>query len=131
MMSFGFTVLAIVCAALIVSVLAHETFVNRVLRWAPMQYVGRRSYGLYVYHAPLFIAFERLKVQGDATTGVWIIAAAVVASFAVAELSYRTIEAWARHWSARFRAKRGGFPSLVPRASGWRPEHESNVRPAP
>src|SRR6185436_9186944 len=52
MMSFGFTVLAIVCAGLIVSVLAGETFVNPVLRWGPFQYVGRRSYGLYVYHPP-------------------------------------------------------------------------------
>ena len=131
MMSFGFTILAFVCAALIVSVLAHETFVNRLLRWPPMQYVGRRSYGLYVYHAPIFIAIQRLRVEGDAANVVWTTAAAVFATFAVAEISYRTIEAWARAWSARFRAKRGGFPSLVPAASGWRPEHESNVRPAP
>jgi len=57
--------------------------------------------------------------------------AGAVASFVVAEISYQTIEAWARVWSARFRAKRGGFPSLAPAAPEWRPEHESNARPAP
>jgi peptidoglycan/LPS O-acetylase OafA/YrhL len=79
-----------------------------------MQYVGRRSYGLYVYHAPLFIALQRLAVEGDAWSLAWTTVASALASFAVAELSYRTIEAWARGWSARFRAKRGGFPSLAP-----------------
>ena len=130
MMSFGFTLLAFVCAALIVSVLEHDTFVSRWLRWGPMQYVGRRSYGLYVYHAPLYVWFYRSHV-GEPGFDPTIAAMAAIATFAVAEISYRTIEAWARMWSARFRAKRGGFPSLVPRTSGWRPEHESNVRPAP
>jgi peptidoglycan/LPS O-acetylase OafA/YrhL len=131
MMSFGFTILAIVCAALIVAVLSGETFVNRLLRWAPMQYVGRRSYGLYVYHAPLFIAFQRLGIEGDAWSLAVMSAAAALATFGVAEVSYRTIEAWARGLASRFRAERGGFPSLTPRAGEWRPEHESNVRPAP
>jgi peptidoglycan/LPS O-acetylase OafA/YrhL len=131
MMSFGFTVLAFVCAALIVSVLADEGFVGRFLRWEPMQYVGKRSYGLYVYHAPLFIALQRLRVEGDTWSLVWATAAGAIATFVVAEISYRTIEAWTRGWSARFRAKRGGFPSLAPTVVEWRPEHESNVRPAP
>ena len=130
MMSFGFTVLAFICAALILAVLSNDTWVSRLLRWEPMQYVGRRSYGLYVYHAPLFVAFQRLRVEGDPASVIWVTAAGAIASFAVAELSYRTIEAWARGWSARFRARRGGFPSLVPKGE-WRPEHESNVRPAP
>jgi peptidoglycan/LPS O-acetylase OafA/YrhL len=125
MMSFGFTVLAFVCAALIVGMLAHETFVNRFLRWSPMQYAGRRSYGLYVYHAPLFIALQRFVVQDDSWSLAWTTAASAVASFAVAEVSYRSIEAWARGWSARFRAKRGGFPSL---AAG---QHESAMERGP
>jgi peptidoglycan/LPS O-acetylase OafA/YrhL len=114
MMSFGFTLLAFVCAALIVGVLSADSFVARLLRWAPMQYVGKRSYGLYVYHAPLFIALQRLKVEGDPASAAWMSLAGAVATFAVAELSYRTIEAGSRRWSARFRAKRGGFPSLAP-----------------
>ena len=130
MMSFGFTVLAFICAALIVAVISTDTWVSRFLRWEPMQYVGRRSYGLYVYHAPLFIAFQRLRVEGDLSSVYWVTACGAAATFVVAEISYRTIEAWARGWSARFRAKRGGFPSPAPRGE-WRPEHESNVRPAP
>ncbi len=131
MMSFGFTILAFVCAGLIVGVLTNQTFVNRMLRWEAMQYVGKRSYGLYVYHAPLFVAFQELKFKGVVESGAVATGAGVVATFAVAELSYRTIEAWSRRWSARFRAQRGGFPSLAPNAQEWRPEHESNVRPAP
>jgi peptidoglycan/LPS O-acetylase OafA/YrhL len=113
MMSFGFTVLAFVCAALILAVLANDGWVGRLLRREAMQYVGKRSYGLYVYHAPMFVAFERLRIPGDLANNVAITAGGVLASFAVAELSYRTIEAWARGWSARFRARRGGFPSLA------------------
>ncbi len=131
MMSFGFTILAIVCAGLIVSVLSGETFVNRLLRWSPMQYVGRRSYGLYVYHAPIFIVFQRLAVEGDAWSRAAMSAAGALATFGVAELSYRTLEAWSRRVASRFRARHGGFPSLAASAGGWRPEHESNVRPAP
>lgn len=112
MMSFGFTLLAVVCAALIVSVLSGETFVSRFLRSEPMQYVGQRSYGLYVYHAPLFIAFQRLKTEGDSASVAWATAAGAVATFAVAELSYRTIERWARRHAARFRAEHGGFPAV-------------------
>ena len=131
MMSFGFTILAVVCASLILGVLSNQTFVNRVLNWVPMQYIGKRSYGLYVYHAPLFIVFQRFAAEGDAMSRAAMSVAGAVASFVVAEISYQTIEAWARVWSARFRAKRGGFPSLAPAAPEWRPEHESNARPAP
>jgi peptidoglycan/LPS O-acetylase OafA/YrhL len=74
-----------------------------------------------VYHGPLFIALQRFAVEGDAWGQAWTTAAAAVASFAVAEISYRTIEAWARRWSARFRAERGGFPSLVPPAEPGTP----------
>ena len=130
MMSFGFTVLAFVCAALILAVLANDGWVARLMRWQPMQYVGKRSYGLYVYHAPMFVVFERWRVAGDVGSNVAVTAGGVLATVAIAEISYRTIEAWARRGSARFRARRGGFPSLVARG-GWRPEHESNVRPAP
>jgi peptidoglycan/LPS O-acetylase OafA/YrhL len=120
MMSFGFTILAFVCAALILSVLANDGWVGRLLRRPAMQYVGKRSYGLYVYHAPMLVVFERMRVEGDLGRNIFIALAGAAASFAVAEISYRTLEAWARRGSARFRAQRGGFPELV------RPEMSHN-----
>ena len=113
MMSFGFTVFAFICAALIVAVLAGDGWVARLMRWTPMQFIGKRSYGLYVYHAPVLVALEPLRLMAaDSGNDIAVAFVGAAASLAVAELSYRTLEAWARRGSARFRAQRGGFPAL-------------------
>lgn len=106
MQSFGFTLFAILAAAVIVVALGHEGVVNRFLRAPFMQYVGRRSYGLYLYHMPVFLGLERFRVDGDDTSMAMVSVARVVLTVAVTELSYRTIEAWARRYGTRFRPPR-------------------------
>lgn len=112
MQSFGFTLFAIACAAVIVACISREGALNRLLVWAPLQYVGQRSYGLYLYHMPVFLALEPYRVEGDAGSLFWTSVARVLATFGIAEVSYRTIEAWARGYGKRFR---------VPRAAAARP----------
>ena len=73
-----------------------------------MQYVGQRSYGLYLYHLPVFLALEPLRVDGDAASMAWVSVLRIVATFAVAEISWRTLEAWARAYGTRFRPDRAG-----------------------
>ena len=106
MRSYGFTLFAVLCAAAIVGALAHQGLMGRLLRSAPLQYVGTRSYGLYLYHMPWVYALEPYRVEGDMASMAWISAARVALTFAVAELSYRTIEAWARRYGTRFRVPR-------------------------
>jgi len=103
MLSFGFTLFAMLCAVLIVATLSTRGPVNRILSSAPLQYVGRRSYGLYLYHMPVFLALERFRVEDDPASMALVTLLRVVATFAVAEISYRTIEAWAARYKSRFR----------------------------
>ncbi len=103
MLSFGFTLFAGLCAVAIVASIATRSIANPILSWAPLQYVGRRSYGLYLYHMPVFLALEPMRVDGDAGSMAVTTLLRVVATFAIAELSYRTIEAWAARYKSRFR----------------------------
>ena len=60
----------------------------RVLSWEPLAYIGRISYGLYLYHYPIYLLVRT-------TTTDWRVIAlwTVPATFALAMLSYHTIEA--------------------------------------
>jgi peptidoglycan/LPS O-acetylase OafA/YrhL len=102
MLSFGFTLFAVLCAVVIVASISTRSVANTILAWQPLQYVGRRSYGLYLYHMPVFLALERFRVEGDPASMAITTVLRVAATFAVAELSYRTIEAWAARYKSRF-----------------------------
>lgn len=85
-------------------VVAAEGWARSPLRWlsfAPLRAVGRISYGLYLYHLPLFqfLAIHKWGKQGDALR-VWGIVAAL---FAVATLSYLLFERPILRFAARFR----------------------------
>jgi peptidoglycan/LPS O-acetylase OafA/YrhL len=102
MLSFGFTLFAAVCALAIVALLTTRGLANRLLSSEPMQYIGRRSYGLYLYHMPVFLALERFRVDGDPASMALVTMLRIAATFAVAEISYRSIEAWAARLKPRF-----------------------------
>lgn len=73
----------------------------QLLSCAPLRAVGRISYGLYLYHLPVF---ELLRVdQRGGTTPPWQVGAAVAATFAVAGLSYAFIERPLLRYAGRFR----------------------------
>ena len=120
MLSFGFTLFAAVCALAILGLLTTRGRVNRLLDSAPMQYVGRRSYGLYLYHMPVFLALERFRVDDDPASMALVTVLRVAATFAVAELSYRTIEAWAARLKPRFRPDARWAPEVMAAATSPR-----------
>jgi len=70
---------------------------------AGMRAVGRVSYGLYLYHFPIFFALKgrMLGAEGSARYG-WLVAALVL-SFAAAFASYHLIERPILRKAARFR----------------------------
>jgi peptidoglycan/LPS O-acetylase OafA/YrhL len=52
---FGFSLLAICCAALVTSAAAggeqaRQTLIARALRWSPLRYWGKYSYAIYIFH---------------------------------------------------------------------------------
>ncbi len=85
-----FTVVDVCAAVVVASVYAGATTpVLRLLALRPLRYAGRISYGLYLYSFPV----SNLVAHLDGYRHPWRIAVvSVVASFAVAVLSYHLIE---------------------------------------
>jgi peptidoglycan/LPS O-acetylase OafA/YrhL len=72
---------------------------NAVLRW-----IGRVSYGLYLYHFPIFHLAGFHKIP-PAELSLWRVSLAVAIAIGVASLSYFIIERPILNYAARFRAK--------------------------
>lgn len=73
-----------------------------MLEFRPLAFTGEISYGLYLWHVPVFILFHELPI-GDLGRN----ALAIVGSYAVASLSYylmeKPIRARGRAWLAKHR----------------------------
>ena len=86
----GFGLLAMATAALITSVaLAPDAGVARVLSLAPVRYIGAISYGLYLWHWPLYVLLDHGRTG---LSGASLLAVRLAASFAVAIASYHLLE---------------------------------------
>ncbi len=91
------------CAALLVMIVSHPAVrASRALAWPPLRYLGTRSYGLYLWHWPVFMVL-RPGVDMD-WTGLPALTLRMSVTVALAELSFRFIEmpirrgALARTW---------------------------------
>ena len=60
---------------------------NNILRW-----IGRRSYGIYLYHFPIFLALGVLTKEHSPVNYLLVTALRFAATIVVAEVSYRFIE---------------------------------------
>ncbi len=100
----GFTAIALL-AALLVRSLAELPPV-RLFSHPLMAWVGRRSYGLYLYHLIVFEALEPLRVAGSAANLLLVTLLRLGLTFAVAELSWRWVERPMLAWKDRIPAQR-------------------------
>jgi peptidoglycan/LPS O-acetylase OafA/YrhL len=80
-----------VLSALVVVVLAHPAArLGTALGIAPLRWVGLRSYGIYLWHWPVFVL---TRPEVDVSWPGWLVVAVRVgATFGLAELSYRYVE---------------------------------------
>lgn len=86
----GFLLLAVATAALICSVaLAPHAPVSRVASLRPIRYLGTISYGLYLWHWPIFV---ELSSQRTHLTGLPLFSLRIVVSVLVAAASFHLLE---------------------------------------
>jgi peptidoglycan/LPS O-acetylase OafA/YrhL len=102
----GFAGVCVVSAALIAGVeLAPTSPVARILSLSPVAWVGAISYGLYLWHWPIYIA---LTPDRTGLTGTPLLLVRIAATFAVATASYYLVERPIRNGSlARLPARLG------------------------
>jgi len=86
----GFLVVAAsACAVMAATALNPAGVLARALSLRPARYVGRISYGLYLYHWPLFLALDHARTG---LTGPGLLVLRLVATGATAAVSFRLIE---------------------------------------
>ena len=100
----GFLLLAIAVSVLIVAVAADpQGALARVLDCPPLRYLGTISYGLYLWHWPLFLLVNHARTG---LTGTALLATRLALAFTVAAVSYEYLE---------LPIRRGGFHLPRPR----------------
>ena len=108
--SGGFLVLAVVVAVLIAMATHPASPLGGWLGTQPWRYIGQRSYGLYLWHWPIFMVTRpQLDVPLD---GIPLLALRLALTFGIAELSFRFVEMPIRHgaidrWVKAWRASTG------------------------
>jgi peptidoglycan/LPS O-acetylase OafA/YrhL len=87
----GFPLLALATTATIMAVVSPYTFIGaHVLGSAPLRWIGVRSYGIYLWHWPVFMVTRPdLDVPFD---GLGLLALRLGATVLLADLSYRFVE---------------------------------------
>lgn len=117
----GITLVALGTVLVIAAITHPRTrLLPALLAWGPMRWIGQRSYGIYLWHWPIFqITRPYLDVPFD---GPGLLAARIGATLLLTELSYRLVE---------MPIRRGAFDRLAQRLrSHKRSDVDSNPDPA-
>jgi peptidoglycan/LPS O-acetylase OafA/YrhL len=90
----GWPLAALACGSIVYSVLGSRGRWSSILRCAPIIYLGRISYGLYVYHELLLKLGDRIFPEHSSAPTQMIAywAFGLIATLPVAAASYRWIE---------------------------------------
>lgn len=86
----GFLLTNLLCVSTVLLAIKnpdHSLFSNKILCW-----LGKRSYGIYAYHFPVFLVLENFRHQGSMSNFLVITLLRFVISIALAALSYKYIE---------------------------------------
>jgi peptidoglycan/LPS O-acetylase OafA/YrhL len=107
----GFLLVDVAVAALILSLVqSRDAILSKALAWAPLASVGAISYGLYLWHWPVFLVVDATRTG---LHGVELLLARVLVTMAIAVLSYHAIEMPIRRGEFRLPAPRVLAPGAV------------------
>jgi hypothetical protein len=111
----GLVLVAVLTALVIAGLLVPGSWLGRVLELGPFRWVGRRSYGLYLWHWPVLLLVQNALPtwQRDGSQGWTAGGIAAAITLAAAAVSYRFVEQPVR----RFRFRRAAGAPARPR---WR-----------
>jgi peptidoglycan/LPS O-acetylase OafA/YrhL len=89
----GLVLLSIATVGVVAATACPGTVVGLALGWAPLRWIGARSYGIYLWHYPVIVLTTPVNSKPDLVRAALQIAAAV----GLAALSWRFIEEPIRH----------------------------------
>lgn len=88
--SGGFFLIGLSVASVILAAVAvPASLVPRALSWTPLRYVGRISYGLYIWHWPIFLWLDN---ERTGLLGWQLFAVRVLVTFGVSVVSFHLVE---------------------------------------
>lgn len=85
----GWTIIALFAGFIILSVAEGVFFIQKVFTWRPLTMIGKVSYGLYLWHMPIFLLFGRHVTSGPKPLRILI---GIVIASIVTSLSWFFIE---------------------------------------
>lgn len=85
----GFLLVGILSVGMTVAALNSETTLSRLLEWPVLAWLGSRSYGIYLFHWPIYQVIR--QQAGSALSPVGFVGA-LAATLALSEASYRLVE---------------------------------------
>ncbi len=107
----GFLLIAVAVAVLILAVTMGQRGPLALLLDLPaLRYLGRRSYGLYLWHWPLFLLLNHARTG---LSGSYLLCARLVLTLGVAAASYRWVETPIRQGTFRLSQVRGALPAAL------------------
>jgi len=91
----GFLLLDVLCIVLIAVLVHPSSRLSKMLSWAPLVWIGKRSYSIYLWHWPIFMVTR--PGQDISLDGLPLFLLRTTLTLAAAELSYRYVEQPVRH----------------------------------
>ncbi|WML34487.1 acyltransferase family protein [Clostridium sp. OS1-26] len=110
----GMLLLSLNAAILIACVCHPSSYLGHLLSWKPLSWLGKRSYGIYLWHYPIIVLSTPAYEIGNPT--YWRVGLQLAATLIIAEISYRFIEMPIRQNGFRGVFKR----NLLINAVNWR-----------
>jgi peptidoglycan/LPS O-acetylase OafA/YrhL len=86
----GMLLLSLNASILTACICNPNSYLGRLLSWKPLSWVGKRSYGIYLWHYPIIVLSTPVYEIGHQP--IWRICMQLVITLIIAELSYFFIE---------------------------------------